>query len=305
MMVPVPFAQQLVCGHEYHEATDLGDGEMQYCSCDTGAIGRCADDHRPVCGYHSALRDGRRLCTECIARFDADVANATLEAKYGELRARLDKVRVTCAALADVGDPVDRLLALLQLAQWARFGVYKERVEDALRERAEPELLKILRSAARTLLEPPSSDLWDVSSDYPTSWTFKPAALMQHWLQTGRLRASSGAGLKLSAYEKGFFGGMKRVTRGHITGWQIQSGSSGSSGQYGSSGAPDIYALADGTVGSASHASREVSAQARREDMEVTHVLLLIARKHLMPADLPDAVTTHLNELSSRRPSVL
>lgn len=290
MVTPMPFARQRVCGHEYHEATEFGEAEMQYCACDTGAIGRCANDHRPVCGYHSKLRDGRRLCDECAARFDQDVANAKMDAALGEVRARVARIRAACEELARVPDPADQVLLLLLLAQ--SFKIFHGCTQEAS-ARALPELHQTLRAAASALRGPATSELLDASSQQPTLWTCKPA-MIGHWLRTGRLRGAGLTKLRLVSYEKGLFGGLKRVPRGHVKGWRIQTAIAGSSGPYGSSGKPSEYVLTDGTVG----VGDALSADSKREDIRISHVLILMDKGHLTPPVFPASVTACLAELA-------
>jgi hypothetical protein len=51
------------CGREYQEGQSSGAALI--CSCGTFAIGVCAEAGEPVCGTHSALLHGRRLCSGC------------------------------------------------------------------------------------------------------------------------------------------------------------------------------------------------------------------------------------------------
>ena len=73
----------VVCGHEYQEAAPAGGDASAMCECGTFAIGQCAECSRPVCGSHSKLVDGRRLC-------EADVADHAAETQAAQ---RLDDLR--------------------------------------------------------------------------------------------------------------------------------------------------------------------------------------------------------------------
>lgn len=66
----------VVCGHEYHEAVPLSGEPSGTCECGTFAIGRCAECSRPVCGSHSKLVDGRRLCEVDVAEHAAKALDA-------------------------------------------------------------------------------------------------------------------------------------------------------------------------------------------------------------------------------------
>lgn len=52
-----------VCGEHYVEASSTPNN-LGLCACNTSAIGYCSECRRPVCGTHSGLWDGRRLCDE-------------------------------------------------------------------------------------------------------------------------------------------------------------------------------------------------------------------------------------------------
>jgi hypothetical protein len=303
MKMPMAFPRQRVCGHEYHEASGLDEGEMQYCgTCDTGAIGRCAIDHRPVCGYHSKMRGGRRLCDECAAQFDraaADAqvaaANAQLDRQVAGLRPRLEQIRTVCRTLAGAPDPADKLLALMLVAERAHDVVFAGSSKEVT-ERATPELHQMLMAEGRALRGPDVSALLSTNARNPALWTFNGPALMQHWRQAGRLRDVN-CSLRLIAHEKGRFGGLKRRTREYLQAWQIQVGRSGYSDSYGGSpGAPDVYVLIDGTIGKPRFQSFELPAEAEREGMELSDVLELIHLRHLAPPTLPPAIATCLAE---------
>lgn len=298
MMSPVPYAYQRVCRHRYHLATDLGDDEMQYCACETGAIGRCANDHKPVCGDHSTLRAGRRLCMECAGRFDADQAAAAAEAKRNavleELRPWLDEVRAICAALRKLPDPTDRFLILQSLAQHAA----RRSRTDGGAVLAADELGPILNAAADELLGKRSSPFWDAISQHPGSWRMKPRALIPHWEQSGRLRTRGKVRLRITSWQKGIFGGMKRVTLGQIEGWQIRTGSLGTSGTYGSAGSPDVYVLTDGTLGSTAYRTRDLAQMEGGREIDNSDVWMLHAADHLASPPVPAEVATAIQSLT-------
>jgi hypothetical protein len=57
--------RRVVCGTEYQQG-----GATAACACGTFAIGQCTACGRPVCGYHSALVAGRRLCADELAAME-------------------------------------------------------------------------------------------------------------------------------------------------------------------------------------------------------------------------------------------
>lgn len=73
--VPVEQRRTRVCGHRYHEGSgSVGHGPS--CACGTFAIGTCHECGRAVCGDHSSLIDGHRLCSDDLVRAQAERAEA-------------------------------------------------------------------------------------------------------------------------------------------------------------------------------------------------------------------------------------
>lgn len=61
---PVPFEMvEYLCGTRYQEGVQVESSRS--CGCGTYSIGRCASCGEEVCGDHSVLRSGSRLCGEC------------------------------------------------------------------------------------------------------------------------------------------------------------------------------------------------------------------------------------------------
>ena len=84
-------------------------GEL--CDCETFAVGRCSECRTWVCGDHSQLVEGRRLCdTHVAARVRADqaVRDNTERGKRAGRAAMLKQ-------LATIADPIQRLLTGLRL----------------------------------------------------------------------------------------------------------------------------------------------------------------------------------------------
>ena len=289
MVTPMPGWRQRVCGNEYYEAFDLG-GEMQYCAiCDSnGAIGRCAADHRMVCGYHSDMRDGRRLCNDCVAEADAARAQAEALAAFDNLRDAMGQLRTVCASLAVVPDPADRFLALMLLAQRLRGEVLGAGTPGyAL---AAEEARRILVSSADALLGRRTTPMWDAGSEQPGSWTFNAAALVSAWLEKGRLQYGAAVSLRVIAYKRTSSGRLKPVKQGTISGWKIANGSRGHNGpgSYGDSGGrPDLYLLPDGTIGRVSCGERELYPEVAGADRMPLDVLYLPFVFEAQPATWP------------------
>src|SRR4051812_37117620 len=84
------------------------------CTCGTFAVGICVDCHKPVCGEHSKMVHGRRLCKEHQRAAAADQAIDPLIFREGSpLKALIDAQcarhgRVLAAILAGGGRIRDR-----------------------------------------------------------------------------------------------------------------------------------------------------------------------------------------------------
>jgi hypothetical protein len=104
------------CLAEYQEGDGLSTPE---CRCGTFAVGRCADCRRFVCGSCSGMLNGRRLCSEDLARRQAAIraerAAAEDAALQAEARRQEDKraqwlawVAQSRRALDTIADPTER-----------------------------------------------------------------------------------------------------------------------------------------------------------------------------------------------------
>lgn len=91
---PLDVRVSQVCGVRYHEGTVGVDTPL--CSCRTFSIGVCSTCGSPVCGDHSELSSGLRLCLQCLAeRTDAEAVERT---RAAEERARRQIERAATAA---------------------------------------------------------------------------------------------------------------------------------------------------------------------------------------------------------------
>lgn len=101
-MVPSPTGALLpgplnaTCGHRYQEGGErVGDAQ---CYCGTFAIGTCKRCGRAVCGDHSLLWDGARLCPGC----DRAAASEELSARERQVEAANEEGRRTLARFLEV-----------------------------------------------------------------------------------------------------------------------------------------------------------------------------------------------------------
>jgi hypothetical protein len=86
------------------------------CDCGTFAIGMCVQCGRPVCGDHSQLVDGRRICLACLGA-RAKQAAAAITSGHAEV---IDGLRA-------IADPVERLLRTTWYVVNATYDVHIER----------------------------------------------------------------------------------------------------------------------------------------------------------------------------------
>ena len=95
------------CDHRYQEGSGQPVGG-EICDCETFAVGRCARCRRPVCGDHSRLHDGKRVCVTCLE----STARTAEEAQRAWDEERLGR-------LAAIRDPVERLVSSMRyLRDW-------------------------------------------------------------------------------------------------------------------------------------------------------------------------------------------
>lgn len=281
LLAPVTYPRQRVCAKQYHERSQQEDADMQYCACDTGAIGRCSRDHRPVCGFHSQLRDGKRLCNECVAEHDAAqaraAARAELEAAEAAARPELDKVRAAAAAARGLPDPASQALLLQLLEQGAR------------RHLAGPRYACISKSVGEAITEACRPEV-----------PFTAAQMVANFVSKGLLARHAATLLTLTSWERGAFGGMKRRKHGRIDGWLTQRGSSGTSGTYGTEGTPDVYVLADGRLASTAHNSTDIGAGAQHDPAQLEHLWQLARSGHLRIPGLSATVSDKLHPFTGQ-----
>lgn len=76
--MPITDTIYRTCGVRYHEAA--GGGVTLLCECSTFAIGICGECMKPVCGDHSRLLDGQRLCISHVHAKEEAAAKAAQEA---------------------------------------------------------------------------------------------------------------------------------------------------------------------------------------------------------------------------------
>ncbi len=102
----VPYSDSHVCGNRYQEVDSQSPVQIaETCSCGTYAIGRCAECRRSICGDHSGIVGGSRLCGFCTASRDAARQKADDEAKAARLAEDESCITAFLAAAAEKGFP--------------------------------------------------------------------------------------------------------------------------------------------------------------------------------------------------------
>lgn len=107
----IPAQRSVTCGAEYQEGAPT-TAELA-CGCGTFAIGRCAECGDPVCGTHSAVADGRRLCSRDMARVREAFVEAERERKARLADAAAHEHDQKLEQIAALDDPIERLLSAL------------------------------------------------------------------------------------------------------------------------------------------------------------------------------------------------
>ena len=265
-MMPVARSVQRVCGREYHDAQLVGDAEMMFCKCNTVAIGRCTNDHRPVCGYHSDFRENKRLCNDCIEQFDKH-----------ELDSALRPLRLLIEHVARLDDLADQFLALLFISPNSiKIYGFGHEVED------------LVTQARCTLLSRIKTEPWHLGNGR-NFWMFDPGPLMQRWRQSNLL----GPPVELHRVH---YEGRRSVVAAIIDGWQIQVGNVAPGGPLsGTSAAPDMYVLSDGTIAVVKFQSRIIERGSQKASLDKIEDLIRLG--HLTMPSLPPEANAAFNNI--------
>jgi hypothetical protein len=101
--------EMAMCGAEYQEATSQPESQ---CDCGTDSIGSCRRCGVRVCGYHSRLWDGARLCLEDLMRA-AEERNGELVQEYTDRMVSLIEAELapTLSLIERESDPTARALS--------------------------------------------------------------------------------------------------------------------------------------------------------------------------------------------------
>lgn len=266
---PYQYQAARPCGEEYHE-TGFGSVNFGLCKCNTGAIGLCSADSEPVCGYHSSLVDGSRLCHQHGREYERKAAQITAQSRVEAFVASLkSRVEAFGSGLAHTAQGVDKLLALA-LAPTSEFvqpvipvnldfsgsrtsaadiiGQFQEWLAEAVRENCSADDLR---------------DGISIERGKPSQWGIE-SHLMKRFVAAGRL--TGGSRLTHKSAKQGLLG-QKEVRIGEMTGWLIRIGGHGSSGAYGSPSQPDLVVLQDGMIAEITHESTTINSRTKRQPL--------------------------------------
>ena len=220
------------------------------CNCGTFAIGQCPSCGIAVCGTHSLLRDGLRLCLNCNGRADAEAAHAMREGRESaDMTAYEQKLRLVTEAMSREQDPVARyLIAILAGPRTYRSPLPVSMYDPPL----PPSTVRLaLRTAEtlRSLLLTPITSVFDATGLDAYEWSFDATELMA-WV-AGQPQVGPGIEITLQRARPTSWGGLQTVSR--ETGWLIDSAS------WHSDYVPwgEMYALSNGTFAGIPHAARK------------------------------------------------
>lgn len=84
-----------ICGHEYQEASD-GPAVHVPCECGTDSIGTCKRCGRRICGMHSQVSDGYRVCAWCRAEEQSNEEQLRQQHEGAKARELLQQIIQSC-----------------------------------------------------------------------------------------------------------------------------------------------------------------------------------------------------------------
>ena len=285
-MPPHYVPSEEVCLYRYQDGS-ARSRQSQLCGCGTFSIGRCYRDGRFVCGDHSQLLEGKRLCEDCIS-------SIRLERQLGEVQPFLDQLEQACGSLVEVRDPFDRAAALLRLRRLLL-------APPAVRSLVDAEHQRILERAVSELFN--GAELAELGAFVgdPKSWSIDAKSWVDHWQATDAIRAPLEE-LRLTEMRQGrFTNNLKEVTVGRISGWMINEGSAAvndGKGSY-SDGSPPRYLLVDATLSYVGYRN-SIRADHPRPTLDADTAVSLAAFGPVRLPKLPDPHTQYLETTKIR-----
>lgn len=188
VMGPREVTYDAVCNFEYHERDGATNVPSVLCPCGTYAIGHCASCGSPICGTHSALRDGRRLCGDHVRTHDASskrrAAKVAEDAILAEWALLLDRFEHTVARYSD---PLERFICAVAvrvsspaMGEFLAGRTWPVQPADATEaQRIRQVLLAELGGRCKALIPTSRTAVYDASPADPSKWTFRGRELME------------------------------------------------------------------------------------------------------------------------------
>jgi hypothetical protein len=252
---PQPIAWQEPCNTEYHEVA--GDQELDHemplaCSCGTFAIGQCPSCGVAVCGTHSLMRSGQRLCLDCNSRAEAEASRITRKTRESaDMTAYEQKLSVVTQAMSQEQDAVARyLIAVLAGPRTYRSPLPQRFPDVPLPPRAARLALRTAETL-RSSLGVPKAREYDATGPDAYEWPFDATELMA-WVAR-HPQVGPGTEITLQRARPTSWGGVQTVAR--ITGWLADS----ASWHAGSFPWHEMYALSDGSFAGIPHGARKLA----------------------------------------------
>jgi hypothetical protein len=198
------------CGTTYHEG---GGGSVEACACGTFSIGHCIECGINVCGDHSGLFKGSRLCDEHLRAANAAESERRRQSSEREVRESVERrIREWDAWLAearrslDGSEPVERAVRLVVELRRARWPLAEFASNATLPSLLVPELASAHVPVTR----------WWWNHDTVQEWFLRHVKAPPH-------------DVPVVEFRKKIFGGTRRV-EGIAAGWSFPSGATKSAG---------------------------------------------------------------------------
>ncbi len=200
IMAPMVTTWEKTCDTEYQEVAGNEGHVIGLCACETFAIGRCAVCEQPVCGIHSSLRDGERMCQIHVGRFDIAIAKQQYDStRNGLVTGWKSLLTNVVDVVKQYDDSVLRFILIATARHSAQIVEYlgedrmlRHAALDILSDTDRVSLKADMTAAMRAILSPlvPSlTSVFDATAEDPIDWALNYAVFAE-WLRD-RLGAPS------------------------------------------------------------------------------------------------------------------
>lgn len=304
MMQPIYQQVTRKCGVEYQESDNEGGGDVALCGtgCGTGSIGICTVDNMPVCGFHSKLRDDRRMCDRHADEFDAAARKRQIDLQVRDTADRLiSDARVFLDGLGKITQPLNRWVAVVLARTSNTIAPALNRAPMIFQQMAQDDIARVLSefeafvaTGMRSVFPgDQTGSAVKIGSGRPSEWAVMPSFIGQ--LVHARILTGSTL-FQTTKVTDGMFGRKKTVVTGQLRGWLISAGSHGvSHGQYGSPSVPGKVILEDGTRGSISPGSTTLHSWSVRQPLRFSDYRVLSSKGFLPIGSMPESLKAMLD----------